>query len=631
MKYSKQDFIDALRAAGVERGDLIMVHTGMSSLRAMPEGVNSQEELSAFCAECLLEVIGDEGTLCVPAFSYTLGRGDVFDPATTPSQGLGEFSEYFRRRPDVVRSDDPFLSMAACGARAQELLKERAQTSYGYGSFFDTFTQAGGKLVTIGVGLRWTTILSYFIEIADAPFRYQKVFEGKRRVNGIVEPVTWEYSVAPWSDKTARQIFFIVQDELIRLGIAKRAAVGRGFINCVGVREYGEYVLNALAQDPWFAGGEIHSVEQIIDEEYQRTGRASFDITLDGTDIDELAQKLTPLPRYPISDGYDATLNALQSKFPLTVENVLTGTRLNGWVVPERWLCRSAALKTVGDEILLDLKTDPLMVASNSRSIKALVDRAELLRHIYTPSTDSNAVPYVERDVQRTWGLCCSRDQFDELSEEVYKVEIDADFSFGQAKIGEWVLDGQSNDTLLLLTYLDSPYQFNAGLSGVIAGLKMMERLSDRQRHFTYRLLILPRQLGLTGWVALHPDLMSKVIGGIALEGLSIADGELTLYKSTAEDTLLDRLTEDFAVQNIVRVRRMERSPDGITRRFLGLDYDLPMLTLMRRASGGRIDQPCDDWRTSADTWQAADATNLERSIEWLDGFINRLECLRGV
>ena len=147
-----------------------------------------------------------------------LGRGDVFDPATTPTSGIGDFPEYFWHLPGVLRSNDPFLAIAAKGARAEELLRERARTSYGYGSFFDVFTQADGKLVTIGVGMRWATIRYHFVEIAAAPFRYLKVFEGKRVVNGTVEPVTWQYSVAPWAgeiDKMSRQLGFIVEDRMV--------------------------------------------------------------------------------------------------------------------------------------------------------------------------------------------------------------------------------------------------------------------------------------------------------------------------------------------------------------------------------------------------------------------------------
>ena len=567
MKYSKQDFVAALQAADIKRGDLIMVHTGMSSLRAMPEGVKNQDELSAFCAECLFEVLGDEGTLCVPSFAYALGGGNIFDPKTTPTSGIGEFPEYFWHLPGVIRSNDPFLAIAAKGPRAKELLRERCRTSYGYGSFFDIFTQANGKLVTIGVGMRWATIRYHFVEIAAAPFRYMKVFEGRRIVDGNVEPVTWQYSVAPRapkSDKMSRQLGFIVEDHMINEGLTKRAPIGRGFISSINAQTYRDYIVELLKNEPWISGGDIHSVEQIIDEEYQRTGRAEFGITFDGTDIAELAEKLTPLPRYSISDGYDAALSVLQSKFPLSIEKVLTGTKFGEHFVPERWLCRTAKIRNLSDESILELDESPLMVAANSRSFHGIVTRAELLKHIYC----DQSVPYIFRDIQRTWGICCSESQLEELSEELYKVDIDTDFSFGEAKIGEWFLKGESAQTVLLLTYLDTPFQFNDGLSGVIAGLKAMERLQNLPRRFSYRLLIVPYTLGLSLWAALHPELLPNIREVIALDRLATPNVELQFHTPLNSD--------DFS------------------RRFFGLDYALRVQVLERRLTSkfGAEDTP---------------------------------------
>lgn len=68
MKYSKDDFVKALKNSGLKSGDLVMVHVGMSAFGALPENVKNQDELSFFTFECLKEVLGEGGTLVVPAF-----------------------------------------------------------------------------------------------------------------------------------------------------------------------------------------------------------------------------------------------------------------------------------------------------------------------------------------------------------------------------------------------------------------------------------------------------------------------------------------------------------------------------------------------------------------------------------
>lgn len=636
MKFTKAEFITALRTAGVCPSDLVMVHTGMSSLRAIPEGVKSQDELSAFCVDGLREVLGERGTICVPSFSYSLGSGEVFDAHTTPTQGIGEFPEYFWKLPGVLRSNDPFLAVAAQGPLAAELLKERAQTSYGYGSFFDMFVQAGGKLVTIGVGMRWATIRYHFTEIAGAPFRYLKKFKGLRRIDGRLEPVVWEYSVAPRaekSDKISRQLGFVVEDMLAEESKVQRAPLGRGFISCIGARQYRDFIIEILKRNPWISGEEIKSTEEIVAEEEQRSPKVAIDVSLKTSDIDELARKLTPLPRYCVSDGYDAALYALQKQFPLSVESVPTGTRLAGWVVPERWTCRGAEVKTSDGKSVFSYAASPLCVMEYTRAFSGTVSRAELLAHLYSASAaqilcEPEAIPYIRNDISQNWQICCSLQQQQLLTETSYQVEIDADFSYGKAKVGEWRLPGKSERTILLVAYLDTPYQMNAGLSGVIAGLQVMERLRQKEnRKFSYQFVILPYRMGVAGWSSLHHEQTEKIIGGIAMDALAIPDGVQIVHYSEQGDAFLDQCCDRFVAANgNPQIIQSVQIVDTETAHFLGNGYGLPMLFLRQQQKLGNILMPGAVWHTDMDTWEQVDLGNLERSVDWLLQFLASVE-----
>lgn len=341
MAYTKAELVSAIRSCGVERGDLVMAHVGMSSLRDVPAGVRDQEGLSALCAAALSEAVGPDGILVVPSFTYSLGSGEIYDPSSTPCRNIGHFPEYFRTLPGVVRSRDPFLAVAALGGGAREIISGTSNTSYGRGSFFDKFTRAGGKIVCVGVGIRWATIRYHFDEIGGAPFRYLKVFRGKSMGDGALEEIRWEYSVAPRApsvDRMSRQQGFIVEDMLGKGTLLKRAPLGKGHVCGIEAGEYKRYILDMLERDPWMSsGGAITSVEQIEAEEKRRTGARSYDVDLSGkTAVEEILQEIERVPREIMSDGYDDVLAALARRFGLKIAAYPTGTRINNFIVPER-------------------------------------------------------------------------------------------------------------------------------------------------------------------------------------------------------------------------------------------------------------------------------------------------------
>ncbi len=71
--------------------------------------------------EAILEVIGPEGTLIVPTFNFGFAKGEPYDPLTTPSVGMGAFSEFVRRLPGALRTSHPMQSIAVVGRWAADL------------------------------------------------------------------------------------------------------------------------------------------------------------------------------------------------------------------------------------------------------------------------------------------------------------------------------------------------------------------------------------------------------------------------------------------------------------------------------------------------------------------------------
>jgi aminoglycoside 3-N-acetyltransferase len=124
-----------LRALGLRRGQDLLIHCSLSRVGWVDGG-------AATLLSAILEVAGPAATLVVPtqttgnSLSSKAFRADTegldatararhiarmpgFDPASTPSAGMGAFAEHVRTRPAAHRSSHPQTSFAAVGPQAR--------------------------------------------------------------------------------------------------------------------------------------------------------------------------------------------------------------------------------------------------------------------------------------------------------------------------------------------------------------------------------------------------------------------------------------------------------------------------------------------------------------------------------
>ena len=158
-----------LRDLGLGPGDIVIAHSALRSFGWVEGGEDA-------VIDALLAVVGPTGTLCMPALSY----GDYgpdnppppFDPLTTPGI-VGRIPERFRRRPGVQRSLHPTHSIAAIGARAEEILREHDQslTPCGPNSPWGKTARGGGSILMLGVGTQPCTMFHGAEEEAEPDAR----------------------------------------------------------------------------------------------------------------------------------------------------------------------------------------------------------------------------------------------------------------------------------------------------------------------------------------------------------------------------------------------------------------------------------------------------------------------------
>ena len=153
------EVVEACRQVGFKRGDVIFAQVEIEVLCSQGQGLNEEDLFHVFY-DALMEVMGPEGSLLVPAFSFSFCRGEIYDPGKSPSQ-LGSFNERFRQKHGVKRSSDPILSVAGIGPHVDTLFKGLPHDCLGKGSFFQRLVPLGAKILTIGKGRSPYTFLQW--------------------------------------------------------------------------------------------------------------------------------------------------------------------------------------------------------------------------------------------------------------------------------------------------------------------------------------------------------------------------------------------------------------------------------------------------------------------------------------
>ena len=252
-KYSSEDIVNALQKLGIMRGDMIYFSMGFGFL-GQAEGVKSTEELNQLFFDSIREVLGPEGTILVPTFSYTIGRSlaskpAVFDPVNTKSE-TGPFTEFFRQQPGVSRSLDPMVSVSGIGLKFKELIADLPPTSYGADSIFDRLTKTNAKICNIGLGTNWVPFLHHADWLSKVSYRHDKLFFGEIRDGSKRYKQAWVYAVPiSRSESTmhGRHLGQLAEDA----GIWKWVALGRGRVYGASYKNLFDFTLENLKKDPW--------------------------------------------------------------------------------------------------------------------------------------------------------------------------------------------------------------------------------------------------------------------------------------------------------------------------------------------------------------------------------------------
>lgn len=170
--YTQRQLADALRALGVEAGQVVMMHASVRAVGRVMGGPN-------VIIQAVLDALEPDGTLMmyagwndIPDFVGELPPEErqryidehpPFDPATARAvRDHSILAEFFRTWPGAQRSLNAEASMSAVGARAEWLTRDHpSDYGYGAGSPLAKLVEVGGKVLMLGAPLDTITLLHY--------------------------------------------------------------------------------------------------------------------------------------------------------------------------------------------------------------------------------------------------------------------------------------------------------------------------------------------------------------------------------------------------------------------------------------------------------------------------------------
>lgn len=334
------------------------------------------------------------------------------------------------------------------------------------------------------------------------------------------------------------------------------------------------------------------------------------------------AHHIIDWPRSITGEGVRQTLNWIGYELGgLKFTEIPTGTKCFDWTVPNEWKFDEAWIVGPDGTRIIDTADTILHVLNYSVPVDRTLDREELDKHLFSLPDMPDAVPYVTSYYKERWGFCISHNQREALPEGEYRAVVRSRLEPGSLSIGELVIPGETDQEILISTYVCHPAMANNETSGIVVATMIARWLKSLPyRYYTYRFVFCPETIGAVCFLSLrYQELKDKIAAGFVLTMLG-DDRGYACTLTPNEDTLTDRsvrhVMQQISDHPDIRPHTLRVSDE---RQYCAPGIGWPVVALMR---GSRYPE----YHTDADDLSLVSPVGLYGGFELVRLCISTLE-----
>ena len=333
-----------------------------------------------------------------------------------------------------------------------------------------------------------------------------------------------------------------------------------------------------------------------------------------GQEMHDFMRELYPLCRSLTGRGTRETLRMIGDRIPLDVTSVPSGTDVLGWTVPNEWTPREAYIETPDGRRVADFSEHNLHLVGCSDPVDEWLSLDDLRPHLHSLPDKPKWIPYVTSYYKRSWGFCLTHNELESLPDGQYHAYIDATLQPGHLHYGECIIPGETDDTVLLSTYVCHPSMCNDNLSGPVVLTALAKWLSTIRRHYTYRIVFVPETIGCLAWLN---DNRPNVVAGLVVT--CCGDAADHHYKrSRCGDAMIDRIVGKLLDNH----QLIDWYPTGSDeRQYCTPGLNWPVGCLMRSIPG-----KFPEYHTSGDNCDFVKAGHLQGTLDLCKDVVQSLE-----